>query len=128
MGRRRKDAGKRKPQARASWRPRWTWAAVAATLLVGAAVAAGWSALRAERRTAVEKPAQALASTPSLPPAPPPAPPREEARYVGSKACGECHPDEHAAWQRDWHARALSPPAPATIEGRFDGAHFHGTS
>ncbi|HEY8212454.1 MAG TPA: HEAT repeat domain-containing protein [Myxococcaceae bacterium] len=97
-------------------------------MLISAAVAAGWSALHTDRRTNVEKPAQALASPSLLPPAPPPAPPREEARYVGSRACGECHPDEHAAWQQDWHARALSPPAPATVEGRFDGAHFHGTS
>ncbi|HYV46225.1 MAG TPA: HEAT repeat domain-containing protein [Myxococcaceae bacterium] len=89
---------------------------------------AGWSALRAERRSDVERPAQALASAPSLPPPPSPAPPRDEARYVGSKACGECHPDEHSGWERDWHARALSPPSPATVEGRFDGAHFHGTS
>src|SRR5205823_881876 len=125
MGRRRKDARQRKPrprpQARARWRVPWAWAAVAASLLAGT-VAAGWSALRAGRRANAEPPAQALASAPALPPAPPPSPARGEARYVGSRACGECHPDEHAAWEHDWHARALWPPSPATVEGRFDGA------
>ena len=125
MGRRRRDARQRKPPPQASWRARWTWGAAGSLLLAGA-VAAGWSALHAERRANAERPAQA--SAPPLPPAPPPSPPRDEAKYVGSQACGECHPDEHAAWERDWHARALSPPAPATVKGRFDGAHFHGTS
>lgn len=127
MGRRRKDARKEKPRARARWRSPGIWVAVAASVLAGA-VAAGWSALRAERRENAGPPAQALASAPSLPPAPPPSPPRDEAKYVGSKACGECHQDEHAAWKHDWHARALSPPSPATVEGRFDGAHFRGPS
>ncbi len=54
----------------------------------------------------------------------PPPPPRH---FVGSKACGDCHEDELAAWKKDWHSRALSPATPASVAGKFD-AHFKGTS
>lgn len=48
--------------------------------------------------------------------------------FVGSEKCAECHGDEHAAWQHDWHARALSPAVPPFVVGSFANAHFKGTS
>ncbi|MBF5043246.1 hypothetical protein FGE12_12675 [Aggregicoccus sp. 17bor-14] len=53
-------------------------------------------------------------------------PPRE--RYAGSQVCADCHEDEHAAWGKDWHARALSPATAKYVVGDFAGAHFKGAS
>ena len=48
--------------------------------------------------------------------------------YVGSARCGECHDKELAAWQKSWHARALSPGDPTHVVGNFGNAHFTGSS
>lgn len=54
------------------------------------------------------------------------APPASQ--FIGSAACGECHKKQLLRWQKDWHARALNPAAPAVVVGRFGDAHFKGTS
>lgn len=48
--------------------------------------------------------------------------------YVGSEKCGECHDGEHAAWSKDWHARALSEATPDSVVGDFKNAHYKGDS
>ncbi|MFP2906748.1 tetratricopeptide repeat protein [Pyxidicoccus sp. 3LFB2] len=48
--------------------------------------------------------------------------------FAGSAACGECHEHEHAAWERDWHARALSPASSKFVVGDFRKTHFKGDS
>jgi hypothetical protein len=48
--------------------------------------------------------------------------------YAGSAVCAECHEDEHAAWGKDWHARALSPGTPKFVVGDFRKTHFQGES
>ena len=48
--------------------------------------------------------------------------------FAGSATCGECHEDEHAAWGRDWHSRALSPATSKFVVGDFHNAHFKGDS
>ncbi|WP_257458311.1 HEAT repeat domain-containing protein [Archangium lipolyticum] len=48
--------------------------------------------------------------------------------YVGSEKCAECHDDEHAAWSKDWHARALSEATPRYVVGDFSQTHFKGES
>ncbi|MCY0999931.1 tetratricopeptide repeat protein [Myxococcus sp. MISCRS1] len=49
--------------------------------------------------------------------------------YAGSEACGECHEDEHAAWGKDWHARALSPGTREFVVGDYaKRTHFKGDS
>jgi tetratricopeptide (TPR) repeat protein len=52
----------------------------------------------------------------------------EANHFIGARACGECHKKQLQRWQKDWHARALNPATPAVVVGRFDGAHFKGTS
>src|SRR4051812_6831277 len=72
---------------------------------------------------------------PDAPPAPPPPPPpvpaapvavqpRQGNDFVGSSTCLQCHKKQFGRWQKDWHARALNPAAPAVVVGRFDQAHF----
>lgn len=48
--------------------------------------------------------------------------------FIGAQACGECHKQRLLRWQKDWHARALSPASPSVVVGRFNDAHFKGTS
>lgn len=48
--------------------------------------------------------------------------------YAGSAACGECHEDEHAAWDKSWHSRALSPATSKFVVGNFRNTHFKGDS
>ncbi|MFP2933604.1 tetratricopeptide repeat protein, partial [Pyxidicoccus sp. 3LG] len=64
------------------------------------------------------------------PPAPTPAKDAHPAAgaYAGSAVCGDCHEDEHAAWGKDWHARALSPATPKFVVGDFRKTHFKGDS
>jgi predicted CXXCH cytochrome family protein len=55
--------------------------------------------------------------------------PRAPARaFAGSDACKQCHPDEHAKWSTDWHARALAPATSKTVVGDFSDEHFAGAS
>ena len=49
-------------------------------------------------------------------------------RYVGSKTCGTCHPEQLGGWSHDWHARALSRAIPPFLAATFEGAHFDGGS
>ncbi len=47
--------------------------------------------------------------------------------YAGSERCGNCHMDQHQAWQRSHHRKAMEEPGPNSIIGDFDGATFtHG--
>ncbi|MET0404553.1 MAG: HEAT repeat domain-containing protein, partial [Cystobacter sp.] len=50
------------------------------------------------------------------------------AGYVGAEKCGECHDTEHAAWSKDWHARALSRAEPGVVVGDFSNTHYKGAS
>ncbi|HEU0031204.1 MAG TPA: cytochrome c3 family protein [Kofleriaceae bacterium] len=79
-------------------------------------------ALAACRDTRVEPAAQA---------APPAHPPRGTivadstiaARdYIGPEACGECHPEQHAQWQRSLHATMNQRASATSVLGRFDGS------
>lgn len=77
--------------------------------------------------------APASTVTASAPATPPPAPaPAQDTHpanaYIGSEACSECHEDEHAAWKKDWHSRALSPATQKFVVGNFRNAHFKGDS
>ncbi|MCE9671804.1 HEAT repeat domain-containing protein [Myxococcus stipitatus] len=99
--------------------------------LLGTAAALTYSQLRAPP-AAPETTAKA-ATTPASATPPPPAQAKDShpARgvYAGSAACGECHEDEHAAWSKDWHARALSPATPQYVVGDFKKhTHFKGDS
>jgi len=50
--------------------------------------------------------------------------------YVGSAACGTCHPDQHASWTRTYHRTMTQRALPDTVVGDFDGrtvAMFGGT-
>ncbi|MFT3697993.1 MAG: ammonia-forming cytochrome c nitrite reductase subunit c552 [Kofleriaceae bacterium] len=50
-------------------------------------------------------------------------------KYVGMKACGDCHDDEVAGWQKSWHSRALSPAGDnKLVVGNFANAHYKGAS
>ena len=50
------------------------------------------------------------------------------AGFVGSETCSDCHGDEHAAWSKDWHSRALSAATPHFVVGDFANTHFRGES
>ncbi len=69
-------------------------------------------------------PAPVAASTtaPSARPLPSPS------AFAGSRVCGECHEEQHAAWREDWHSRALSEATPKFIVGNFRDTHFRGES
>ncbi len=55
-------------------------------------------------------------------------PVRPKNAYIGSARCKECHAKEHAAWQKDWHAKALMRATPANEKGSFANVHYAGTS
>ncbi|PTL81194.1 tetratricopeptide repeat protein [Vitiosangium sp. GDMCC 1.1324] len=49
--------------------------------------------------------------------------------YVGSAKCADCHDDEHTAWSKDWHARALSEANSRFVVGEFGtNTHYKGDS
>ncbi|QRK09651.1 HEAT repeat domain-containing protein [Archangium violaceum] len=48
--------------------------------------------------------------------------------YVGSEKCADCHDDEHAAWRKDWHSRALSEAHSPFVVGDFANTHYKGDS
>lgn len=113
-----------------------------AVLLVVAAGAAIWrpsapNAPPAAPSTAVAPSAPAPTAAAAAAPAPKAAagpPPATAALsspwhgYVGSEKCAECHDDEHAAWSKDWHARALSEARSRVVVGDFVNTHFKGES
>jgi len=51
---------------------------------------------------------------------PPSVLPANEAAWVGSPACANCHADEWGAWQPSQHARAMQPATDSTVLGDFD--------
>lgn len=63
---------------------------------------------------------------------PPPAPAagtnehNDEAHYLGSTHCANCHAHQYRAWQGSHHARALQDAKPATVLGVFDGQSAFG--
>jgi predicted CXXCH cytochrome family protein len=46
------------------------------------------------------------------------------ATYVGSQACGSCHPNEMERWQSSDHGRAMQPANHTTVLGDFHHATF----
>ena len=46
------------------------------------------------------------------------------ADFAGSKACAECHENEHGQWARSLHIRMTKPAAEALIVGDFDDISF----
>ena len=44
--------------------------------------------------------------------------------FVGSSACADCHPREHAAWSTSQHAAAMQEATDETVLGPFDGSTF----
>jgi predicted CXXCH cytochrome family protein len=53
-----------------------------------------------------------------------PAVPATDARYIGSAKCGQCHVEQHRAWQSSQHRFAMQEATPATVLGDFDDARF----
>ena len=113
-------------------RPPRTWG-VAAVLaaVVALAMALAWY-VRAHDQP---PPAVHTANTPDVSPPPAPAPETSapdpapiDTAFIGAKACRECHEEEHDAWARDWHAKALTRAKPDTVVGDYTDAHFKGTS
>lgn len=75
--------------------------------------------------TAEAPPPSPLAAAAS---APVPSAPPLDRTYVGRQRCGECHEKQLQGWERDWHARALSPATGKSVVGNFKQAHFKGSS
>ncbi|MFM8480478.1 MAG: multiheme c-type cytochrome, partial [Gammaproteobacteria bacterium] len=44
--------------------------------------------------------------------------------FVGSAACASCHADEHAAWSKSQHARAMQHTTETTVLGDFKDSSF----
>lgn len=44
--------------------------------------------------------------------------------YVTSKACVECHQEEHASWHRSYHRTMTQLATPANLEAKFDGTEI----
>ncbi len=64
------------------------------------------------------------------PPASETAPGDAEPAFVGSRLCGDCHPDQLADWRGSHHDRSMQHARDDTILGRFDGGtlrHFERT-
>jgi tetratricopeptide (TPR) repeat protein len=74
---------------------------VVAALL--AAAAGTWWALRPNAARPIAAPAQPVIN----------------ARFVGSKACADCHAAAYSAWQVSQHARAMQHATAATVLGDF---------
>lgn len=47
-----------------------------------------------------------------------------EASFVGSAACGECHPEAYSAWQGSHHDRAMQIADTSSVLGDFEGSSF----
>jgi len=41
--------------------------------------------------------------------------------YVSSRACLECHQEEHASWHRSYHRTMSKPALPGNVKGDFSG-------
>lgn len=50
--------------------------------------------------------------------------PMQQAQFIGSAACAQCHAVEHKGWLDSHHAAAMQRATDATVLGRFDGATF----
>jgi tetratricopeptide (TPR) repeat protein len=61
----------------------------------------------------------AAAAWVSLPPREPAAP-----RFVGGRACIDCHREQYDQWRGSHHDRAMELPGPATVVGDFNDAAF----
>ncbi len=48
----------------------------------------------------------------------------QEAKFVGSASCAQCHKTEHKDWLSSHHAVAMQVANDQTVLGRFDGATF----
>src|SRR5664279_5839390 len=48
----------------------------------------------------------------------------QEAKFVGSASCAQCHKAEHKDWLGSHHAVAMQVASDKTVLGRFDGATF----
>ncbi len=59
-----------------------------------------------------------------LAPAAAPASALPPAEFVGSQVCARCHSQQHTAWERSQHARAMQHARPDTVLGNFAGARL----
>jgi len=57
-------------------------------------------------------------------PAPPANTAQEEARFIGSPACKDCHVDAYNSWQGSQHQLAMQHATDATVRGDFNNAKF----
>lgn len=89
--------------------PGWDAVLIGGFVLLAAGVLAWWAGLP-DREPAAKLTTNApgKAGSPAL-------------HYVGSKACGECHPGEYAHHSRSGHARTLRPAAARSLARRLDG-------
>ena len=46
------------------------------------------------------------------------------AKFIGSRACADCHASEYASWQRSQHSQSMQEATPATVLGHFDTSKF----
>jgi Tfp pilus assembly protein PilF len=69
-------------------------------------------------------PPPAQESTTTTPVAATSAPEPASARFVGAKACADCHSAENTSWQDSQHAHAMQHAADATVLGDFNNARF----
>ncbi|MFM7434301.1 MAG: tetratricopeptide repeat protein [Gammaproteobacteria bacterium] len=81
------------------------WIAAALALLIGAVIAASlfWRPSTTLDRTVAD---------------------RAPGTFLGSDACASCHADEHAAWSKSQHARAMQHATEATVLGDFKDSSF----
>jgi len=63
-------------------------------------------------------------STTTTPVAATSAPEPASARFVGAKACADCHSAENTSWQDSQHAHAMQHAADATVLGDFNNVSF----
>ncbi|MBM4214505.1 MAG: hypothetical protein FJ179_12475, partial [Gammaproteobacteria bacterium] len=81
------------------------WIAATLALLIGAVIAASlfWRPSRTPDRTVAD---------------------RAPGTFLGSAACASCHADEHAAWSKSQHARAMQHATESTVLGDFKDSSF----
>ena len=98
---------------------RFRWIALVALVLGVCAIGYDWLSTSRAR----------VVLAPTTPIAAPATSAQAGARFVGAKACADCHAEESAKWQRSQHALAMQHATDATVLGNFNDASFdyHGT-
>ena len=49
---------------------------------------------------------------------------RVRENYLGSKACGACHPHEYDTWKHTWHRTMTQVATPESVVADFDGVEL----